>query len=642
MALAGEYYQLMQFDETRKKKNGSNERPKPIRRESEHSVAREVTGYEQSGKMTASEEHGMQRTGYQAFLRFSKYCGGYGVMSALFFLILLFTLSRLFSGIWLQIWLDEGDGTGGAKWKVSLNYSSLNLTENELKGSVNDNPNLWFYQTVYGLSFIVMMLIGMVKGMGIVRQLLLGSSRLHQTMLQKVMKCPISFFDVTPPGKILQHFSRDMDEVDVRLPFFFEFVWQGLMFVITQLVLVCFIFPVFSIALFVVAGLFAFLDVWLNKGLREAKKIDNFLKSPVLDHIASSMAGLSIIRAYGRHKVFLERFCTRLNRTLASDFMFRSSMRWFTFRMDMVVVATVTLTSLVVVLLRSSASSAQAGLVLSCVFAVSTFVPYVMQLKSEMQARFTSVERILEYAEELEEEENVVKESEDKIGAPENVIGVPPKDWPQNGEIELTNVQLRHGPNLPLVLIGITAKISGGEKVGVVGRTGAGKSSLLGALLRLIKLSAGVIKIDGIDISKVTLRTLRSTIAIIPQDPVLFHGTLRYNLDPFSEYSDEIIWQALEKSHLKEKILLLDEATASVDLGTDSLIQNTVREEFSSCTVITIAHRIHTITSYDRVMVLDAGKVVEFDSPALLMAKSDSLFRQMMEAAGISSISAIE
>ncbi|XP_046390511.1 ATP-binding cassette sub-family C member 5-like [Ischnura elegans] len=682
MSLAGDYYQLMQFDETRKENSESDNKPKPSRQDSEQSPVREFKGGEAEGKMTAAEEHSMQRTGYKAFLRFSKYCGGYWVMASLLCLILLFTLARLFSGIWLQIWLDEGDGSGGAmvaNWKANSSIAGTNLTENELKGSVNDNPYLWFYQTIYGLSFVVLMTIGLVKGVGIARQLLFGSSALHDTMLRKVMKCPISFFDITPPGRILQRFSRDMDEMDVRVPFFFEFVWQGLMYVITQLVLVCFIFPVFSIALSIASGLFAFLDIWLNKGLKEAKKIDNFLKSPVLNHIASSMAGLSVIRAYGRHRVFLERFCARLNHTLASDFMFRSSIRWFTFRMDMIAVATVTLISLIVVLLRSSVSSAQAGLALSCVFGVSTFVPYVMQLKSEMQARFTSVERILEYAEELEEEENVIMDPEDKGCTPEDVVIVPPMDWPQNGDIEFNNVQLRHRPNLPLVLFGINAKIAGGEKVGVVGRTGAGKSSLLGALLRLVKLSAGNIKIDGIDVSKVCLHKLRSTIAIIPQDPVLFHGTLRYNLDPFSEHADESIWQALEKSHLKDKvmkedkqllmvvesdgenfsvgekqliclarallrrnkILLLDEATASVDLETDSLIQNTVREEFSSCTVITIAHRIHTITSYDRVMVLDAGKVVEFDKPEALMIRPDSQFHQMMEAAGISTFSTV-
>ncbi|KAG8233856.1 hypothetical protein J437_LFUL006879 [Ladona fulva] len=686
----GDYFQMAKFDEAREK---DEEEPKSGKLDKESSIdsnSNEETV--QLGKLTSPEDHVMKIRGFRAFISHAKYCGGYCVVSGLLFLVFLFTLARLFSGIWLQIWLDHGDGLEEER-RANMSVMNVTMTEDELIGSVNENPLLWMYQLVFGLSFVVMMLIGLFKGVGIARQLLLGSSLLHDTMLRKVMRCPISFFDVTPPGRILQRFSRDMDELDVRVPFFFEFVWQGLMFVITQLVLVCFIFPIFVIALISATGLFGFLDIWLNKGLKEAKKIDNFLKSPVLNHIASSMAGLAVIRTYGRQRVFLERFCQRLNRTLASEFMFRSSIRWFTFRMDMIAVVTVTLTALIVVLLRNSVSSAQAGLALSCVFSVSTFVPYVMQLKSEMQARFTSVERVLEYAEELEEEEDIVRTDQTKEGEVvcKNEVNKHPKDWPERGAIEFEDVQLRHRPNLPLVLINVNINISAGEKIGVVGRTGAGKSSLLSALLRLVKLSGGCIKIDEVDISQVTLNSLRSAIAIIPQDPVLFYGTLRYNLDPFSEYEDEKIWLAIEKSHLKEKItkeekqlnmmvesegenfsvgekqliclarallrknkvetvwlietmklnykkcliLLLDEATASVDLETDALIQRTVREEFSTCTVITIAHRLHTITSYDRVVVMEGGKVAEFDSPSALMSKPDSLFHQMMQAAGI-------
>ncbi|XP_033609843.1 multidrug resistance-associated protein 5 isoform X2 [Cryptotermes secundus] len=654
----GDYCQMLQFDQIRDQKT-TNEV------DTEHPLHMEGAENELAGKLTSEEAHTMTQTGWKAYVDYAKFCGGYFVMAMLLLLVLLFTLSRMSTGIWLQIWLDQGDGLEAERKENITRYNLTNMTEEELKGYVNDNPDLWFYQLMYGLTFGIMLFIGLMKGIGIARQLLLGSSRLHDTMFRKVIRCPVSFFDVTPPGRILQRFSRDMDELDVRVPFFFEFVWQGLMFVITQMLLVCVIFPVFSAAMIVATALFMFLDVWLNVGLRETKKLDNLLKSPVLNHMSSTMAGLSVIRTFGRQKIFLERFCARLNRTLASDFIFRSSVRWFTFRMDMIAVVIVTLTGLVVVLLRDSVTAAQSGLALSCVFAVSTFVPFVMQLKSEMQARFTSVERILEYTQDLPEEAAGKVETQR-----------PPDNWPWSGQITMEDVQLRYRPDLPLVLHGVTVDIKGGEKVGVVGRTGAGKSSLVTTLLRLTELAGGRILIDGIDISTIGLHDLRSAVAIIPQDPVLFQGTIRYNLDPFGEHSDDKIWEALDKAHLKEKIsreekqllcpvevdgenlsvgekqliclarallrknkiLLLDEATASVDVETDHLIQETIHDAFGHCTVLTIAHRLNTVTAYDRVMVMDSGKVTEFDTPENLMNCGDSLFRQMMLAMGISSL----
>ncbi|GLH12006.1 Multidrug resistance-associated protein 5 [Gryllus bimaculatus] len=655
-----DYYQMLQFDQVRDKKVVAENAAAM----GDSCLNGEIIGDEAAGKLTSEEEHNMSQTGFRAYLRYAQFCGGFCIMLLLLLLVLFFTLSRLASGIWLRKWLDEGDGREAER--RSDNTSKYeNYTEIEMKGKVNNNPFLWIYQLVYGLLFVVMMLLGLFKGILIARQLLLGSSCLHDTMFRKVMRCPISFFDTTPTGRILQRFSKDMDELDVRVPFFFEFVWQGLMFVITQMVLVCVIFPIFSIPMAVATGLFVLLDIWLNIGLRETKKLDNLLKSPVINHISSTMAGLSVIRTYGRQKVFLERFCGKLNRTLASDFIFRSSIRWFTFRMDMIAVVMVTLTGLVVVVCRDSVSAANCGLALSCVFAVSTFVPFVMQLKSEMQARFTSVERILEYTEDLPEEA--------PVKLPDTA---PPTNWPWSGAIQLHNVQLRYRPDLPLVLHGVTANVKGGEKIGVVGRTGAGKSSLITTLLRLTELAGGRILIDSIDISKIGLHDLRSAVAIIPQDPVLFQGTMRYNLDPFGEHSDEKIWEALEKAHLKDKIsreekqlqslveadgenlsvgekqliclarallrknkiLLLDEATASVDVETDFLIQQTIQDAFGHCTVLTIAHRLNTISSYDRVMVMDAGKVIEFDSPSNLMNIENSVFRQMMLAMGISSL----
>lgn len=635
-ALGGDYTHMLSYDHNRDKdkskgKAAESEAPKDLDEEPPIDVA--------GGTLTANETHTAQ--GVQAYLRYFKFCGGAVVMGFLFILILLFVLTQLFAGLWLQIWLDFGDGKGGT--------------------NILDNPDLSLYQIIYGMSFVAMIVSGSIKGFGFARQLVLASSRMHDTMFRKVMRCPVAFFDVTPVGRILQRFSKDMDELDVRIPYYLEYVGQGMMQCVGQMVMVCVMFPMFSIVLVIAIAIFGFLEVWLNRGLQQNKSLDSIRKAPVITHLSSTMSGLSVIRTYGREDVQLARFRRRLNYSLASDLIYRSSVRWFTFRMDMICVLLVTLTGMTTVLLRDSASSAKSGLALSSVFAVCNVIPFVMQMAAELQARFTSVERVLEYTSGLTEE------------APRRVPNSPkPDKWPVRGDVLMEGVELRYREGLPLVLHGVDASIKGGEKIGVVGRTGAGKSSLINTLLRFQELAGGRISIDGVDISKIGLTDLRSSIAIIPQDPVLFEGTMRFNLDPFEDFSDERIWEALEKSHVKEKvareekqlltpisgggqnlsvgekqliclaravlrrnkILLLDEATASVDVETDFLIQRTIREAFDDCTVLTIAHRLHTVATYDRVMVMDAGRVIEFDTPKNLLSNPNSVFRQMTDAAG--------
>lgn len=633
-ALDGDYTHMLSYDQNRDKEKDKKEEDVNVADLDEEPPI-DVAG----GTLTSAEAH--KSLGARAYIEYFKFCGGVCIMAILFILIIAFVLSQLFAGLWLQIWLDFGDGKGGT--------------------SVLNNPNLNTYQIIYGMSFFLMMITGSIKGFGFARQLVLASSRMHDTMFRKVMRCPVAFFDVTPVGRILQRFSKDMDELDVRIPYYLEYVAQGMLTCVGQMLMVCIMYPVFSAVLAVAVVIFGFLEVWLNRGLQQNKSLDSIRKAPVLTHLSSTMSGLSVIRTYGRQDVQLLRFRRRLNHSLASDLIYRCSVRWFTFRMDMICVTLVTLTAIVCVLLKGDGSSAKSGLALSSVFAVCNVIPFVMQMASELQARFTSVERVLEYTSGLSEE------------APRRIAKSPKPDaWPVKGDVLMEDVELRYREGLPLVLQKVNANIIGGEKIGVVGRTGAGKSSLINTLLRFQELAGGRILIDGVDIAKIGLHDLRSSIAIIPQDPVLFEGTMRFNLDPFEDFSDERIWEALEKSHIKEKvareekqlltpisgggqnlsvgekqliclaravlrrnkILLLDEATASVDVETDFLIQRTIREAFHDCTVLTIAHRLHTVATYDRVMVMDAGKVIEFDTPTNLLNDTNSVFRQMSDAAG--------
>lgn len=300
------------------------------------------------------------------------------------------------------------------------------------------------------------------------------------------------------------------------------------------------------------------------------------------------------------------------------------------------------------------------GLLLSYALNITSLLTGVLRLASLAENSFNAVERVGTYIELPSEGPDIVDDNR------------PPPGWPSAGSIRFEDVVLRYRPELPPVLHGISFTISPSDKVGIVGRTGAGKSSMLNALFRIVELERGRIFIDDCDISKFGLTDLRKVLGIIPQSPVLFSGTVRFNLDPFNEHNDADLWEALERAHLKDvirrnslgldaevseagenfsvgqrqllslsrallrrsKILVLDEATAAVDVRTDALIQKTIREEFKSCTMLIIAHRLNTIIDCDRILLLDAGQVVEFDTPETLLQREDSAFSKMVQSTG--------
>ncbi|XP_071446417.1 ATP-binding cassette sub-family C member 12-like [Hetaerina americana] len=608
--------------------------------------------------------------------KYLKMCGGYCISIISASAMVLFSITRLFNSIWLQIWLDAGNGNnfqllpGGEPVLENKNNASLpelrywssphreTMAEGH-SGLVGDNPELWLYQTVYGSLLAALLFSCFLKAFSTATLLMRGSRRLHDKLLNAVLRKPVVVLDQVESGVLLSLFSKDMDEVDVRFPYFVDVVWQGLVLVLSQIILVCVIFPLFTIALFFIGGVFLLMDIWMNKAVTQVKRISCALQSPVVNFLSSTVSGLSLIRTYERQTVFKERFEAHVNRHLSGDILFRLAMCWFTFRMEIMAMVAVVVTALIAVLTRGAVTPAEAGNALSCIFVCGAFISTFMRLKSEMQARFTSVERIMEYMEGPTEAEG-------------GFLYVP-QVWPEQGSIKMENVCLRYGPGKPLVLKDICMEVRPAEKIGIVGRTGAGKTSLIAVMMRLVELDSGRVTVDGIDISQIGLLELRSAIAVIPQDPVLFAGTLRHNLDPFDEHSDDQLWYTLEKSHLKEKvmkdekglmmaveadgdnfsvgekqllclarallrrrkILLLDEATASVDVMTDHQIQLTLSEAFSHCTVFTIAHRLDTVLSYDRIIVLDAGKILEFDRPEVLSQKEDSVFHSMLGAMAV-------
>ncbi|NXY13006.1 MRP3 protein, partial [Atrichornis clamosus] len=483
---------------------------------------------------------------------------------------------------------------------------------------------------------------------------------LHAALLENKFHTPQSFYDTTPTGRIINRFSKDIYVIDeVIPPTILMFLGTFFTSLSTMIVIVAST-PLFAVVIVPLAILYFFVQRFYVAPSRQLKRLESVSRSPIYSHFSETVSGASVIRAYRRVKAFVDISDLKVDENQKSYYPGIVSNRWLGIRVEFVGNCIVLFAALFAVVGRNSLNAGLVGLSVSYALQVTLSLNWMVRMTSELETNIVAVERIKEY-------------SETETEAPWTIEGKsPPEDWPSKGELEFVNYSVRYRKGLDLVLKGLNLQVHGGEKIGIVGRTGAGKSSMTLCLFRILEAVKGEIKIDGVKISEIGLHDLRSRLTIIPQDPVLFSGTLRMNLDPFNKYSDEEIWKALELSHLKRfvssqpsmldyecseggenlsvgqrqlvclarallrktRILILDEATAAIDLETDDLIQMTIRTQFEDCTVLTIAHRLNTIMDYTRVLVLDDGTIAEFDTPANLIA-AKGIFYSMAKDAGL-------
>ncbi|EEF35769.1 ABC transporter C family member 12 [Ricinus communis] len=642
MENAGKMEEIKEQEEGQEdSKNLDNESSKPAANELNEltqNVGQMKKGKGRKSVLVKQEERETGVVSWKVLMRYKNALGGTFVVMVLFAFYISTEVLRVSSSTWLSFWTKQSTSEG---------YRPA------------------YYIFIYALLSLGQVTVTLSNSYWLINSSLRAARKLHDAMLNSILQAPMLFFHTNPTGRVINRFAKDLGEIDRNVANFANMFLNQVFQLLSTFALIGIVSTVSLWAIMPLLILFYAAYLYYQSTSREVKRLDSITRSPVYAQFGEALNGLSSIRAYKAY----DRMANISGKSMDNNIRFTlvniSSNRWLTIRLETLGGIMIWLTASFAVLQNSRTENKVAfastmGLLLSYTLNITNLLSNVLRQASRAENSFNSVERAGTYIDMPSEAPAVIESNR------------PPPAWPSSGSINFRDVVLRYRSELPPVLHGLSFSVSPSEKLGIAGRTGAGKSSMLNALFRIVELERGEVIIDGCDVSKFGLTDLRKNLSIIPQAPVLFSGTVRFNLDPFNEHNDADLWEALERAHLKEvirknpfgldaevleggenfsvgqrqllslarallrrsKILVLDEATAAVDVRTDALIQKTIREEFKSCTMLVIAHRLNTIIDCDRILVLDAGRVLEHATPEELLSNERSAFSKMVQSTG--------
>ncbi|NWI59307.1 MRP7 protein, partial [Calyptomena viridis] len=640
----------------------------------EEAIETEAEESTQTNNFIYKEEE--KKQGAVAFQVYKAYWLAVGTWLALsiLFSLLLMQASRNISDWWLSYWISSISQTANTSVMVcSASLPSPELLLFSIAGLVspiqaldttpvpsNSSVDVQFYLIVYGSIAGANSLFTILRAFLFAYGTLHAATVIHNRLLQRALKATVTFFDTTPMGRILNRFSSDLYCVDDSLPFMLNIFLANMYGLLGTLVIMTYGLPWIGLVLLPLAVLYFSIQRYYRRTSRELKRLYSVTLSPIYTHFSETLSGLSTIRAMRATQRFELENQLRLEQNQRCLFASNTAMEWLDIRLQMIGVAVVTAIAGIAIIQHQKqlGDPGLVGLALSYALSVTNLLSVLISTFTQTEIMMVSVERTEEYSTEIptEPQDKLVQV---KVSA----------DWPSQGLVEFQQVVLAYRAGLPNALDGVSFTVYPGEKLGIVGRTGSGKSTLFLALFRMMELKSGRILLDGVDSQLVGLEELRSRLAIIPQDPFLFSGSIRENLDPQGKRTDAELREVLEQCHLwdaitqmggldselgergkslsvgqrqlvclaralltQAKVLCIDEATASVDQKTDQLLQQTIRQRFADRTVLTIAHRLNTILDSDRVLVMQAGRVAELDSPTRLSQKDGSLFQRLLHS----------
>ena len=618
-----------------KKEEKNQNKKKEIKKENEKSDEKLNKKNKESNANKIDEAKKKKKFSCSTYMLFIKFSGGIRMLLELFLTNIIYKFSQIYSDYYLSSWSSE---------------NNINKKEN--------NNKLLKYILITFPTIISVVLRKKFMGDAYMR----FNIKMHDLLIDKLVNAPTNLFhDITPRGYIINVLSKDLNTAS-RVNIFFSGALR-LGFQALGAIIVCIYFNIWTLpVIFIIIILEIYFSSYILQTLKDISRLEGIYRAPLIGVFSETLAGLNTIRAFNYEKNFENIFYNKMNNYFKICLYQKGISGWYGIILDIISCGLLTFILIICGLFNEKYNAQSIGLLLIYSFNFINEFFNFMEKFNELTKMFTSVERcekLTKISQEkyptLETDKDILKNKNDKTFISE-------------GKIVFNNYSVKYRENTPLVLNNLNIEIRGGEKIGVVGRTGSGKSTLCLCLFRLLEAYSGNIYIDGIDISQIGLEILRSNLSIIPQDPILIKGTIRYNIDPNYNYEDQEILEQLKDLGFEEflndknlnyevgenganisvgerqliciaralirktKIIIMDEATANIDYKTESLLKNSIKKGMKHCTVITIAHRIKTIIDYDRILVLDKGEVVEFDTPQNLLNKKGLFYELYKES----------